>query len=80
MCHKELESRDAASIEETEDVGIRALVKILKEAEYGDLTKKKDSELSDEENIELRFFSPSFLTADEWQEDNIDANVSSLNF
>ena len=39
MHHKELESRDVASVEETDGFGIRTLVKMVKEADHGDLTK-----------------------------------------
>ena len=79
MFRKEFECRDISSIQETESVGFRVLEKMLKEAVHGDLLKKA-SERSDDEKNELRCFSPSFLTAEEWQEDNVENTVANIEF
>ena len=66
MHRKELEAREVAKLEETENIGMRALVTMVKEAEHGELATKNDKELNDDEKRELKFFSPYFLTAEEW--------------
>ena len=78
MYRKELEAREVATLEETENAGTRALAKMVKEAEHGELATKNDKELNDNEKRELKFFSPYFLTAEEWQDENVDVTVQNI--
>ena len=52
-------------LEEIKDLGMHALVKLLKEDEHPELVKKNDNEMSDEKRRELRYFYSSFLTAND---------------
>ena len=61
MCRRELKARDTAAFDETEEVGTRDLIKIMKEDEHPELVLKKEDELSDEENQALSYFCPTFL-------------------
>lgn len=53
---RELEVRKVASHEETNGVGVRLLIKMVKPHEHPDLIKKAHNELSAEENRELKLF------------------------
>ena len=66
------------SIDKSEGIGIWNLIAFIKENKYPKLIKKKEGELSDEEKKELKYFGPYYLTADDWDESNIDATLWNL--
>ena len=51
------------TMEESSGVGACKLIRMLKEDEHPDLTKKEENELADEEKRELRFFNPVLKTS-----------------
>ena len=58
---RELVETSIISMEEVENANIRYLIKIVRGVECPMLDLKKESELSDEEKLELKNFHPAFL-------------------
>ena len=75
---RELEARKVASYEETNGVGIGLLIKMVKSHEHPDLIKKAPNELSEEENRELKHFSPACLTSEDWDDKNLDVTLKNI--
>ena len=75
---RELEARKVASYEETNGVGIRLLINMVKSHEHSDLIKKAPNELSEEEKRELKHFSPVCLTYEYWEDKNLDSTLMRL--
>ena len=65
-------------INESEGIGIHLLVIIVRENEYYELMKKKESKMSNEEKRELKYFQPIFLTAKDWEESKVDEMTRNL--
>ena len=66
MFQRELEYRAVSSIEDNNSIGIRILIKIIREDENPKLSKNKVCKLSDEEKFELHYFFPAYLIAEYW--------------
>ena len=73
-----MDARSVMTMEESSGVGACKLIRMLKEDEHPDLTKKEENELADEEKRELRFFNPVHLTAEDWDDDNFDVTVANI--
>lgn len=78
LIRQELVERKVATMNDIKDLGLRILMKKLKESEHPVLAFKLEKDLTDEEMIESRCFKPAFLSADGWDDDNIDEVAKSL--
>ena len=77
MYRRELEARKVASYEVTDGISIHLLI-IVKLHKHPNLIKKTQNELSKEEKHELRYFSPVFLTSEDWDDKNLDCTLMQL--
>ena len=54
-------------------LSMRKLIGIVEENEHPQWKERQNS-MSDEEIYDVKFFSPRYLSADEWDKDNISAS------
>ena len=64
LFHREIEQRAVDELLEIEGASNNTLVKIAQQDEHQESFEKKQSKLSEEENRELKYAYPEFLTVE----------------
>lgn len=76
MYRMELVCRGVLQWVQSKDKPITELMKLVKEHEHPILSKKEESDMTDEEVARFKAFKPTYLTSSEWEADQIDSTLA----